>query len=246
MRRIFLGSEVLKNGKFVYVFGETAHYILDVLRLKKRQFFTGFDGSGKEYKIEIVEIVKNKIKCEIIEEKKVFSPETEFSLALFQCIPKGNKMDFVVRGAAQLGVKKIVPVISKRVVVKISDEKVERKILRWRKIATESSKVSGRNFVPEIGLPVRFEEAVREEKDYGIIFWEGEREFSLKEVLKKFAEKVRGAKINAFVGPEGGFDEEEIKIAKENGFYSVSLGKRILKVETASTIAMAILIYEFE
>ena len=247
MRRIYLGTDIFRKEDFFYIKGETYHYLKNVLRLKRKDIFVGFDGSGKEYFIEISEIGKGLIIGKILEEKEVYSTELPFDLQLFQCIPKGEKFDFIIRETTQLGIKKIIPVISKRVIVKISREKIETKLRRWQKIAEDSAKLSRRTLIPEIRKPVRFEECIKEDKDFGIIFWEGERDFTLKNFVDKLkGENIKNKKINVFVGPEGGFDEEEIKLAKNYGYYSISLGKRILKVETASIVAISILIYELE
>jgi 16S rRNA (uracil1498-N3)-methyltransferase len=247
MRRIYIGTESFRKKDFFYIKGETYHYLKNVLRLKVKDIFEGFDGTGKEYKIEILKIGKNEITGKIVEEKELYSTELPFYLNLFQCIPKGEKFDFIIREATQLGVNKIVPVISKRVIVKIDKEKIKNKLRRWQKIAEESAKVSGRTFVPEIKELVKFEECIKEEKDFGLIFWEGERDFTIKDFIKEIKGKeIKGKKINIFIGPEGGFDEEEIELAKKNNFFTLSLGKRILKVETASVVAIGILIYELE
>jgi 16S rRNA (uracil1498-N3)-methyltransferase len=247
MRRVYIGNNSLRIKERLIFGGETYHYLKNVLRFKNGDRFIGFDGSGKEYEIEIFKIGKNEITGKIVEEKELYSTELPFYLNLFQCIPKGEKFDFIIREATQLGVNKIVPVISKRVIVKIDKEKIKSKLRRWQKIAEESAKVSGRTFVPEIKELVKFEECVKEEKDFGLIFWEGERDFTIKDFIKEIKGKeIKGKKINVFIGPEGGFDEEEIEIAKKNNFFTLSLGKRILKVETASVVAIGILIYELE
>lgn len=247
MRRIYIGTETYRSKDFFIIKGETYHYIRNVLRLKIKDVFLGFDGSGKEYKIEITEIKKGEILGRIEEELQVFSPETEFNINLFQSIPKGEKFDFIIREATQLGVKRIVPVLSKRTVVRIKEERVKNKINRWKRIASEASKISGRTFIPEISEIAKFKDCIKEEKDYGIIFWEGERKNTIKEFLKILnRENIKGKKINVFIGPEGGFDEDEIKLAKENNYFISSLGKRILKVETAAIVSIAVLIYELE
>jgi len=247
MRRIYIGRDAFKIDNIFYIKGKTYHYLKNVLRLKEKDVFIGFDGSGKEYKIEISKIEKEKIAGKILEEKEVYSTELPFKLCLFQCIPKGEKFDFIIRETVQLGVQKIVPVISRRVIVKIPEEKISLKLERWEKIAEESAKISCRTFIPEISEPCKFEESVKEEKDFGIIFWEGERKTTIKDIVESLKmEKIKNKKINVFIGPEGGFDEDEIEMAKNNGYLTVSLGKRILKVETASVVSIAILIYEFE
>lgn len=247
MRRIYLGNDCFRLKDRFLIREETFHYLKNVLRFNERDVFIGFDGSGKEYKIEIEKIGRKEILAKILEEKVIYSSELDFTLQLFQCIPKGDKLDFIIREVTQLGVKRIVPVISKRTSVKIPRERIENKIKRWNKIAEEASKVSGRVFVPEISELSNFEKSIREEKDIGIIFWEGERNRTIKDIIKGIdKDKIINKKINVFIGPEGGFDEDEIKLAIENNYIPTSLGKRILKVETASVISIGILIYELE
>ncbi|MCM8785377.1 MAG: 16S rRNA (uracil(1498)-N(3))-methyltransferase [Candidatus Omnitrophica bacterium] len=247
MRRVYLGNDCLNLKDRFYIKGETFHYLKNVLRMKEGDIFIGFDGSGMEYMIEIEKIENKEILAKILEEKEIYSCELNFDIQLFQCIPKGDRFDFIIREVTQFGVKRIVPVISKRTIVKISEEKIEKKIKRWNKIAQEASKISRRTFIPEISNLSDFEKCIKEEKDIGIIFWEGEKERTIKDVIKEIdKEKSIIKKINVFIGPEGGFDEDEIKLAIENGYITTSLGKRILKVETASVISMGILIYELE
>ncbi|MFN4228051.1 MAG: RsmE family RNA methyltransferase, partial [Candidatus Ratteibacteria bacterium] len=148
MRRIYLGNDCFRLKDRFLIRKETFHYLKNVLRFNERDFFIGFDGSGKEYKIEIEKIEKKEILAKILEERVIYSSELGFTLQLFQCIPKGDKLDFIIREVTQLGVKRIVPVISKRTSVKIPRERIENKIKRWNKIAEEASKISGRVFVP--------------------------------------------------------------------------------------------------
>ncbi|MCM8818469.1 MAG: 16S rRNA (uracil(1498)-N(3))-methyltransferase [Candidatus Omnitrophica bacterium] len=247
MRRVYIGTDAYKSENIFFIKGETYHYLKNVLRLKIGNVFIGFDGSGKEYEIEIMEIKKGVIIGKIKVEIQVYFPETEFNLNLFQCIPKSEKFEFIIRETTQLGIKRIVPVLSKRVIVKIQKERIENKINRWEKIAKESAKVSGRTFIPEISKPAKFEDCIKEPKDYGIIFWEGERKNTIKDFFRNLnGDSIKNKKINVFIGPEGGFDKEEIEIAKNYNYFVASLGKRILKVETASVISIGILIYELE
>lgn len=245
MRRVYIRNECVIERKKLRIKGETKHYLVNVLRLKEGDEIIGFDGSGVEYKLKLVEIGKHEIEALIMEKGKVYSVETPFEVILFQSLPKGKKMDFIVRETTQLGVKKIIPVISKRVVPFLDTEKRKKKIERWRKIAAESSRVSGRSVVPEIGNFTDFSEAVEFKTDYSIIFWEGETK-SLKDVLKEISPISPQFSIKVFIGPEGGYGEEEVEMVKKYGGISVSLGKRILKVETASVVSLAILIYELE
>ncbi len=245
MKRIFLNrDECLFDKDKAEIKGGTYHYLKDVLRVKQDDVFVGFDGSGKEYLIEISRVDKKNIKGKIIKVEEKFDIEIPYDVCLFQCLPKGKKMEQILECVTQLGVKKIWPVISKRV---ISNVKKEKKIERWKKITEQASKVSGRTIIPEIGDFLKYEDAIKIKKDIGIIFWEGERKI-LREVIKEknITKKIEDKKIHIFIGPEGGFDEEEILLAKKNNFLISSLGKRILKVEIASIVATALIVYELE
>ncbi|HRR95450.1 MAG TPA: RsmE family RNA methyltransferase, partial [Candidatus Ratteibacteria bacterium] len=134
MKRIYLNrNDWLIEKDNVKIRGETYHYLKNVLRMKPNDIFAGFDGSGKEYLIEVSKMVKGIIYGKIIKAEKKFDIETPFDICLFQAVPKGKKMEQIVEGTAQLGVKKIYPVISKRVIVNIEDKKKkEKKIKRWK------------------------------------------------------------------------------------------------------------------
>jgi len=247
MRRIYLNrNECLIENKKITIEGDTYHYLKNVLRAKEGYSFSGFDGSGKEYIVEISKIGKNFLEAVILKKTEKYDVETSFDLYLFQSIPKGKKIEEIIEGTVQLGIKGIYPIISKRTVVNIPKDKVENKIRRWKKISEEASKVSGRTVIPEVFPIMKFEEAVKIRKDIGFIFWEGEKRILRDVIGKNINFSPINKKIHIFVGPEGGFDEEEIILAKNNKFFIASLGKRILKVEIASIVATALTIYEIE
>lgn len=246
MRRIYLDKNecTIFQGK-MELSGETLHYLKDVLRAKKGYVFIGFDGSGKEYTLKVTNVGVSSIDVEILKYEEKFDVETSFDIILFQAIPKGKKMDEIIESTTQIGVKKIYPVITRRTIFDIKEDKVRNKINRWKKKAEQASKLSGRTLIPEIENFINFEDAIKIKKDIGIVFWEGESR-KLREVIKNLKFPLKNKKINIFIGPEGGFDEEEINLARENNFLIASFGKRILKVEIASCVATALVIYEFE
>lgn len=247
MRRIYLNqNECLIENEKIIIEGETYHYLKNVLRAKEGYSFSGFDGSGKEYIVEISKVGKNFLEAVILKKMGRYDVETPFDLYLFQSIPKSKKIEKIIEGTVQLGIKGIYPVISKRTVVNIPEDKVENKIKRWKKISEEASKVSGRIVIPEVFPVIKFEEAIKIKKDIGFIFWEGERKILRDVIGEKINFSPMNKRIHIFIGPEGGFDEEEIILAKNNNFFISSLGKRILKVEIASIVATALTIYEIE
>jgi len=154
-------------------------------------------------------------------------------------------MDKIISEVAQLGVKKVYPVISRRVIVNLTSDRTLYKKERWQRISAEASKVAGREIVMGIEQPIKFDEAIKIQADIKILFWE-KATTSLRDITRNFPGIKKGANIHIFIGPEGGYGDEEISLAEQYGAVNVSMGKRILKVETASVIAVALTIYEIE
>jgi 16S rRNA (uracil1498-N3)-methyltransferase len=228
MRRFFIDRKDI-NGKTLIIRGEEAHHIKDVIRLGVGDRFLGFDGKGNTYTLRIVKL-KNYIEAEI---EKITAKEFNMPKILLACaLPRKNKIEHIIEKATELGVAEIIPVITARTIVKVSDKDRPAKVKRWEKIALEASKQCARNTLPRIYEPVKFKEAVKIINDLGYkkkiipCLCEGSR--YLNEVVPRGAE---GAAV--VIGPEGGFTEEEIGIAKAIGFETVSLGPLILKVDTA-------------
>jgi len=246
MKRIYLDrNDCDISQKDICVRGDTFHYLKKVLRMKAGDVFAGFDGTGSEYTIEARNVENGLLEGVIIELKKVINTETSFNLQLFQSIPKSGKMDLIISETAQLGVKKIVPVISSRVIGSLPAEREARKRERWAKIAAEASRISGRGSVMEISEVMKFKDAVEMNSDLSIFFWE-RAAIPLRHIIERASLPAADAVIKIFVGPEGGYTEEEAALAEHCGALTASIGKRILKVETASVIATALTIYELE
>lgn len=206
-------------------------YLFNVMRCKKGDKLLISDGKGKIFSGRIL----NKNSIEIIKEE-VLETEDRFSIILCQGLLKGDKMDFVIQKATELGVKEIIPFISERSIPKNS-----RKIERWKKIAKEASEQSKRKFVPHIKEVRKFNNLVEEAKS-GILFWEN----SDKPLIKVFNYLNLDSPLFLFVGPEGGFSSEEVCFAEKFGIKSLSLGKRILRAETAAISSIAILSFLLE
>jgi 16S rRNA (uracil1498-N3)-methyltransferase len=164
--------------------------------------------------------------------------EPDVSLRLFQCLPKSDKMDYIVQKAVELGVREIVPVISGRCVSKPDAKSATSKVVRWNRIALEAAKQCGRGIVPKVSGVVKFREAVCvNPEDLSIIFYECGGES-----LNKLISKGLTGGINLFVGSEGGFEASEIELAQSRGIAPATLGKRILRVDTASVAALSVLL----
>lgn len=224
--------------------GADVNQIKNVLRLQAGDKIEVLDGTGKVYSATIKNILKDEILCEISSSRSMGS-EPSLVITLIQSVPRESKMDFIIQKCTELGVSKIIPVISERTIIKLGEEKKDKRLARWRKIAKEAAEQSGRGKIPEITEVVNLSEALKQAKnhDLSIIPYEMEEDSSIKNILIKNKE-IRS--IMLAIGPEGGFSKEEVENAKKSGFRSVSLGKRILRTETAGMAALSMINYEFE
>jgi 16S rRNA (uracil1498-N3)-methyltransferase len=222
---------------------ENLRYVKSVLRMKKGDRLMLFDGTGRECEAVIRQIATDALVVEVI---KRYSPRDKgLFITLMQSLPKANKMDFIVQKATELGADRIVPFLSSRSIPRLSTEKTRLKIARWQHIAVEAVRQCGRVDIPVIDEILSFEEALLqpEHKTLNIIFWEEETGKGVREVLCD--QRYDGVKaISVIVGPEGGFTKEEVSRAVEKGFVSVSLGRQVLKVETAALTILSIIQYE--
>lgn len=243
MHKFFINSENIdyKNNKII-ITGEDVNHITKVLRLRCGESIKISDGNGNEY-IGIIEVFdKKSVTCSIAEK---FKNETEpkVKITLFQALPKAQKMDLIVQKCVEIGVCSIQTVITKRVVVDIKSKDISAKIERWNRIAMEAAKQSDRGIIPEVLEPIDFKSAVEKLKgmDISVVPYENEKVKDFKELFK---EKQNFKNAGIFIGPEGGFEDEEIKICIENGIEPVTLGPRILRTETAGFVSSTIVLYE--
>ena len=228
--------------KNIEITGDDANHIATVLRAKVDEEIVICDGYGTDYRCRLIGINKKQVLAEIIEKFKNEN-EPDLKITLFQGLPKGDKMELVIQKCIEIGVDKIVPVMTENTVVKIGD-KAEKKNIRWNKIAESAAKQCGRGKIPHVDKIISFKEAIESIKDLDTAIIPYEKE--TKNSIKKFATNFKGNSIGIFIGPEGGFSEEEIALCKENGIESVTLGKRILRTETAGLVTSVILLYELE
>ena len=242
MRRFFVEEKDIKEDQ-VTIKGDEARHIVQVLRLKEKDKIKVFTGKGKEYSIEIKEAGKKEVIGKILKESRL-NTEPAVEITLIQGIPKSNKMDFIVQKVTELGVKRIIPVITQRTIVKLNEEKARARRNRWQRIALEAAKQSGRAIIPEVDEVTTFVQALNNisEENLNLIPWEEEETTSLKKVLKPITD--HRVPITVFIGPEGGFTSGEVEAAKKRGALSVSLGPRLLRTETAGLAALVMILYE--
>jgi 16S rRNA (uracil1498-N3)-methyltransferase len=229
---IFLPPEELSADE-VIISGDRARH-LSVLRVKTGEIITAFDGLGFKYDCKILQFNKKNIIAKKLS-KAPYSVESKISITLAQGIAKGEKMDFIIQKATELGVSKFIPLITER-----SQVKHTAKVDRWRKIAMSASEQSRRGKIPEISEPISFD-SFMQSPNAGIIFYEEETARHLKQALRGFKDSKE---ITLLIGPEGGFSKEEVMTAVEKGLIEVSLGPRILRTETAAINAISIIQYD--
>ncbi len=240
MPKFFVPHENIAEDKITINNEDVAH-ITKVLRYKAGDELFLCDGRGTDYTVQIAQIEKKKIICNIISKKKS-DTEPNIKITLFQGLPKASKMEYIIQKTTELGIAKIVPCIMDRCVVKLSDG-IEKKVERWRKVAYEAAKQSGRGVVPEVTMPVKFDDAVKMLKENDIYFapYECENMNTLKSVL---LERENPSTVGFMIGPEGGYDLDEVEKLKNENVNTVTLGKRILRTETAGEAVVSMTMYE--
>lgn len=242
MPRFFVPAENITENEISIESSDTAH-ISKVLRLREGDTVTVCDGRGYDYTAELASVSKEKILCRI-KEKRMSASEPDISVTLYQGIPKGSKMDYIIQKTTELGVTEIVPVSMARCVSKIEDKKTEaKKLERWQRIAEEAAKQSQRGIVPKVQPVMTFEEAAVKMRGSDLCFapYECEEITVLREILTAETE-VRT--VSFMIGPEGGFDPMEAETLREFSIPTVTLGKRILRTETAGEAVLSMVMYE--
>ena len=222
------------------IVGEDVNHIRNVLRMRIGEEVMLCDGAGMEY-LGVIEEISSSEVCVAIRSRERTRSELPVKLVLFQGLPKKDKMDLIVQKAVELGVSEIVPVMTKRVIVKLEDPKKEaKKLERWNAIAKSAAEQSGRGVVPVVRGVISYKEAVKEAAalDYAMIPYEKARGMrSLKEAACEIA---KASSAGILIGPEGGFEESEVLEASGAGIRPVSLGSRILRTETAGLAALSV------
>jgi len=228
--------------KNIEITGKDARHIATVLRMKVDDEIIICDGFCTDYQCRLIGVNKKQVLAEIIKKYKNEN-EPNLKITLYQGIPKGDKIEQAIQKCIEIGVDRIVPVITENTVVKI-EEKAEKKNMRWNKIAEAAAKQCGRGKIPLVDNIMTFDKAIMDSKklDKAIIPYENEKNTN----IRSFAKEFIGKSIGIFIGPEGGFSENEITLCKKNNIPSVSLGKRILRTETAGLVTSVILLYELE
>ncbi|MDH4582321.1 16S rRNA (uracil(1498)-N(3))-methyltransferase [Pseudomonas sp. BN415] len=208
-----------------------AHYIGRVLRLASGDLVQLFDGSGQEYLGELVEVGKKTVRVEL---REVFTgmAESPLRVHLGQGLSRGERMDWAIQKATELGVAQISPIVSERCEVRLKDERADKRLAHWRQVAISACEQCGRSVLPVIHSPVTLTD------------WQRDVQADLKLVLHPVAEPLAGharpGSLAFLIGPEGGLSEAEVEAAKAAGFHAARLGPRVLRTETAPVVALSV------
>ena len=241
MYKFFIENNQIDNNQII-ISGNDKNHIANVLRMKKDEkiLITNKDTS-ETYECKIISINKNDVVCSIIKKDESIK-ESNVKIDLYQGIPKSDKMEYIIQKSVELGVNRIFPVNMKNCIAKIKDE--DKKNNRWQKISEAAAKQCKRNIIPSIERSVNMDFLYENIKKYDLVIvaYENEENKTIKDVLKNKDVK----KIAIIVGPEGGLSEEEVLNQKNNGAKIASLGKRILRTETAPMAILSMIIYEYD
>ncbi len=227
--RIYIGSDRIENGR-AFIDGSDANHILRVLRKSKGDGLKICDMHGNSYNAIIDEITQDGLYA-VLGEPEHQDNEMPFKVSVYQCFPKGDKLETVIQKAVELGAYEIVAVMSERCVARPDGKAFAKRLERLKKISESAAAQCGRSYIPEIRGIISYNDAIKEisEKDIGFICYEGDGTKPVREILKDTPET-----IGFLIGPEGGLSEKETALARESELALAGLGKRILRTETAS------------
>lgn len=247
MQHFFVPHNQVEESRIV-VTGTDVNHMRHALRMKPGEEITVSDGNNLKYLCRIREYETCGEERAILDIIRREENDTELPsrIYLFQGLPKQDKMEVIVQKAVELGVYKIIPVAMRRSVVKLSGTKAEKKIGRWQEIAKSAAKQSGRGIVPEVGEIVSWEAALEAVKELDVLLLPYELAEGMNGTRKVLGAIHRGQSVGIFVGPEGGFEKEEVEAAREAGAEVITLGKRILRTETAGITTLSLLMFQLE
>lgn len=245
MYRFYISGEQIKENEITITGGDVNH-IRNVLRLEEGDWVVACNGQGKDYVSRIFMIDKDQV---VLHVEKVQDTGTELrtKITLFQGIPKKEKMEFIIQKAVELGVYEIVPVMMKRCVVKFTDEKkMSKKQERWQAIAEAAAKQCDRGIIPVVHAPVTIEEAFDMSKSLAYNMIPYELQDGIDQSREIVAYACTQESVGIFIGPEGGFEAKEVEQAVAGGIEPITLGKRILRTETAGMALLAIMMFQMQ
>ena len=245
MYRFYVSADQLAE-KEVFMSGGDVNHIKNVLRLEVGDWIVACDGNGTDYVSRIQSICSDEVVASI-EKVQPTGTELPVRITLFQGMPKKDKLELIIQKAVELGACEIVPVMTKRTVVKLSEEKkINKRLERWQSIAYAAAKQCDRGIIPTVHKPVSYEEALAmaDQLDYNVIPYE--LQTGMEEARKIVDQACKQRSLGIFIGPEGGFEPEEVERAMTRNIHPMTLGKRILRTETAGMALLSILMFQMQ
>ncbi len=249
MYRFYVEKEQINvNDRTAVITGDDVNHIKNVLRMKKgEEVSIMVPGDDSEYRCAVNVLNEDSVELDLLFVKNS-NVELPCEVVLYQALPKADKMELVITKAVELGASRIVPVATNRAVVKLDGARADKKITRWNAISEAAAKQSKRAMIPEVSNVMSMKEALDDcrSSDVKIIPYELADQDSMNDTRDIIGHIKPGSKIAVFIGPEGGFTDEEISLSREAGFTPITLGHRILRTETAGLVVLSWLIYNLE
>lgn len=240
----FFVEEEQVNGEDAYISGSDVNHIVNVLRMKIGEELLISVKGDWDYLCKIEEIENDRVNLKLLESME--QRELPIKLTLLQGIPKSDKLEMIIQKAIELGVSEIIPVKTNRVVVRIDEKKTQAKVNRWNAIAQSAAKQSKRSIIPKVLKPQTIDNALEIVKDYGVKLLPYENADGIKKTKDILNSLDSKNNIAVFIGPEGGFEEAEVKKSTDSGFEVITLGKRILRTETAGLALLSNIMIRLE
>lgn len=244
MQHFFVTPDQVQGDR-ITILGSDVNHMKNVLRMHIGEQVTINDGNNISYLCR-VESYQEDSAILHIEKEQMTDTELSSRIYLFQGLPKQDKMELIVQKAVELGVYEVIPVATKRAVVKLDEKKALKKVARWQQIAEGAAKQAARGYIPKVHDLMNYKEALSYAEDLDVVFIPYELAEGMKETKRLIEEIHPGESIGIFIGPEGGFEVEEVEAAIAMGARSITLGKRILRTETAGLTTLSILMFHLE
>lgn len=245
MQHFFVPASQVEETEII-VKGSDVNHMKNVLRMKPGEEVSVSDGNNCRYLCRITEYMETGEAILTVIQREENDTELPSKIYLFQGLPKQEKMEFIVQKAVELGVYQIIPVALKRCVVKLDEKKARKKVSRWQEISKSAAKQSGRGIVPEVKNVLSWKEALELAAKLDVRLIPYELAEGMDKTKKLLAAIQPGQSIGIFIGPEGGFEKAEVSEALEKGAEAVTLGRRILRTETAGITTLSVLMFQLE
>ena len=244
MQHFFVTPSQVKDER-IYVEGMDVNHMKNVLRMRCGEELMVSDGNNRKYRCAVEGYAEEQAVLRILEEMAV-DTELPSRIFLFQGLPKQDKMELIVQKAVELGVYRVIPVSTRRSVVRLDETKAGKKVERWQQIARSAAKQAGRGLIPEVASVMSYREALEASKELDVLLIPYELARDRKKTKEIIGGIRPGKSVGIFIGPEGGFEKEEVELALEYGAEAVTLGRRILRTETAGLTMLSVLMFHLE